>query len=96
MASVFGRNGTAGAIVVGSDDPLIVTSRTYNDQGEQGTYGQFIPSCSTEEVLNAGDRARLAQLISNNDFRTNTCRVPHGYDKWSFHYTLSFEFGTNL
>ncbi len=71
VASVLGRDGTSGAILVGGDAPLVVSSRTYNDQGEAGTYGQHIPGTGLGEALAEGQAARLVQLARTDDFRTN-------------------------
>jgi hypothetical protein len=72
VASVFGRSDTSGAIIIGSDQHLVVTSRTYNDQGEAaGTYGQFIPGVRLDLALGEGDPARLVQLTHNSRYRTN-------------------------
>ncbi len=71
LATVFGRQSTSGAIVIGADQPVVVTSRTYNDQGEDGTFGQFIPGYPLDSAMKEGGPARLVQLISNDDYRTN-------------------------
>ena len=54
-------NRLVGAILIGSDLPLAITSRTYNDQGDDGTYGQFI----------RGFHCRQPQLLSGC-FHSNT------------------------
>ena len=66
----FGRGDTAGAILVASDQPLQVTSRTYNDVPE-GTFGQFIPGIPALGAVGQGEEVRLIQLTRNEDFRTN-------------------------
>jgi PKD repeat protein len=71
VATTLGRQSVTGAIVVGSNQHLVVTSRTYNDQRDDGTFGQYIPGLVLETALAQGDPARLVQLASNNLYRTN-------------------------
>lgn len=66
----FGRSDASGAVLIGSDQPLIVTSRTYND-AETGTYGQFIPGIGLEDAVLDGESAWLIQLTRTPGFRTN-------------------------
>jgi len=61
---------TSGAILVASDEPLLVTSRTYNDAAS-GTYGQFVPGLPLDEAIGSGEKVRLIQLTRNGHFRTN-------------------------
>ncbi len=70
VGAVLGRENTSGAIFVGSEVPLLVSSRTYNDQGAEGTFGQFIPGYPLAAAQADGE-SRLVQLIRNNDYRTN-------------------------
>ncbi len=70
VAGLFGLESGAGAILVASDEPLQVTSRTYNDV-PGGTYGQFIPGSPVLRALERGEEARLIQLIRTEDYRTN-------------------------
>ncbi len=41
-ADLFGAPGSAGAVDVDADGPLVVTARTFNDSPD-GTFGQFLP-----------------------------------------------------
>ena len=68
--SMFGQNQASGAILVGSDQPLIVTSRTYNN-ASSGTYGQFIAGIPIGEAIGAGQKVRLIQLTRTGNYRTN-------------------------
>jgi len=70
VGETFGQSSASGALLVVSDQPLVVTSRTYND-ASSGTYGQFIAGVSTSRALGTGEQARLIQLTRNNDYRTN-------------------------
>jgi len=66
----FGRARASGAVLVGSEKSLIVSSRTYNNV-EGGTYGQFIPGIDIDEALEGGENATVIQLMENASFRTN-------------------------
>jgi len=68
--TVFGQSHASGAILVGSDQELTVTSRTYND-ASTGTYGQFIAGAPVEQGTGANTPGRLIQLTRNEDYRTN-------------------------
>ncbi len=74
VASTFQQSGTSGAILVGSDVPLIVTSRTYNETAS-GTYGQFVRGAPIGEAFGpsaVGWLAGLAQSATDGvGFRTN-------------------------
>ncbi len=71
VGSMFRGNNLAGAILLGSTQPLAITSRTYNDQGEDGTYGQFIPAAATGTLLKAGEEGVLLHLAKSAAYRTN-------------------------
>jgi Leucine-rich repeat (LRR) protein len=60
----------AGAVLVGSDLPLLVSSRTYND-AILGTYGQYIPGESMARAATIRDTAWLIQLTEDHQYRTN-------------------------
>jgi len=59
-----------GALLVASDGPLIVGTRTYND-GPNGSFGQFIAGEEFEGLPSDEGEVRLIQLTRNEDFRTN-------------------------
>jgi M6 family metalloprotease-like protein len=66
----FEQDPAGGSLLVGSDQPLIVSSRTYNN-APTGTYGQYIPGFPVEMAYSQADEVRLIQLTRNDDFRTN-------------------------
>jgi len=66
----FGESSTSGAIFICSDQPLMVSSRTYND-APSGTYGQHIGGSPVLTGIPGDHRAYLFQLTRNDDFRTN-------------------------
>jgi len=70
VSNTFGQNSSTGTILIGSDKPLLVTSRTYND-ASSGTYGQFVPGLSVDAALGPADEARLIGLTRSSGFRTN-------------------------
>ncbi len=70
MLSVFHESEAAGAILVGADQPLIVTSRTSND-APSGTYGQFIPGRAIGSGVTQDQAVHLIQLTRSSTFRTN-------------------------
>ena len=69
VAYLFNAQG-AGALLVGSDVPLRVSSRTYN-WTEAGTYGQSIPAQTEPDLLGPGEQAWLIGLHGNATYRTN-------------------------
>ena len=74
VASTFVESNASGAILVGSDVPLIVTSRTYNQTGA-GTYGQFVEGSPIGQAFGPGATAWLTglahSLTDTVGFRTN-------------------------
>ena len=72
VGSMFRQNNLAGALVMASSQPLVITSRTYNDPPEkEGTYGQFIPATLSSKLLKNGEEGILLHLAKNAGFRTN-------------------------
>jgi hypothetical protein len=70
--SLFHLDGDrSGGLQIQSQNGLVVTSRTYNDQGNAGTFGQTIPAKTEWEMLQAGDTGRMLQLAGTRTFRTN-------------------------
>jgi PKD repeat protein len=59
-----------GPLKITSDQPLIVTSRTYNDSAT-GTLGQDYDGFSGDSGLSAGQSALIAQLTHKEPYRTN-------------------------
>ncbi|MEN8164268.1 MAG: PKD domain-containing protein, partial [Acidobacteriota bacterium] len=70
VGTVFGRNRAAGAILVGGNQQLKTSLRTYNDAAS-GTFGQFIAGLAAGEAIGPAQPARLIQLTRNDDYRTN-------------------------
>jgi len=70
VAGLFGKTSVSGAILVGCDRQLLVSSRTYNDAAS-GTYGQFVPGIPASGALFTGEEARLIQLTRDSEYRTN-------------------------
>jgi hypothetical protein len=70
-ASLFGMSGTsAGSVEVSSDEPVLVTARTYN-QGVSGTFGQYLPGADDGQALASGQLGVLPHIKNTGDFRTN-------------------------
>ncbi len=68
--SLFDENNTSGAVLIGSSDVLLITSRTYND-ATSGTFGQYIPGIPIGQGTGTSDPIQLMQLTRNDTFRTN-------------------------
>ncbi len=60
-----------GAIQVSSDQPIAVTSRTYNDGGAAGTQGQYLDGVVASDGASAGQSFILMHLVNTAAFRTN-------------------------
>jgi hypothetical protein len=70
LPQLFSRTGTSGAILVGSQLPLVISSRTFNDAAA-GTYGQYIPGVRLSAAAGGTAETDLIQLTQNDDYRTN-------------------------
>jgi len=70
VGSLFGLSESGGAILVGSDVELLVSSRTFNDAAT-GTFGQFIPGLPLAAAVGSVDQPWLVQLTGTDRFRTN-------------------------
>lgn len=72
LSDVVARLGASGsgALEVLSDQPLKVTSRTY-DESSTGTFGQDYGAGSVDQGLGANQSAWLPQLRENDAYRTN-------------------------
>jgi hypothetical protein len=73
LETVFGvssADSIQGTIVVGSDQPLVLSARTYN-QAASGTYGQYLQACTMANSLAAGTTGYLPQMKSTSEYRTN-------------------------
>lgn len=70
VEDTFGRSSASGAILVGSSQPLLVTSRTYNN-ATSGTYGQYVAGQPLAEAISGTTAVRLIQLTKSANYRTN-------------------------
>ncbi|MFI5091390.1 MAG: hypothetical protein ACHP7P_15220, partial [Terriglobales bacterium] len=77
----------SGALEVQSDQPVVVTSRTYNQSGN-GTFGQDYASYSSASALGTGQSAWLPQLSENAAYRTNISLTNTGSTAASVNVTL--------
>jgi len=66
----FGLDDAAGPMLVASECPLAVTSRTFTG-GAGGTYGQEIPAIPMAELAEGGTARVLPMLRQDGAFRTN-------------------------
>ncbi len=79
VVTLFGRPtsaSTAGALHITADQPLRITSRTYN-QGATGTFGQYLPALGAADALTGSHRGYLLNL-KGIGFRTNVGLVNLG------------------
>ncbi len=76
----------SGALRIESDQPLRFTSRTYN-QGDAGTFGQYLPALGLSDVFAGADRGTLLNIKGGN-FRTNIGFVSLGDGACSLRVTL--------
>jgi len=60
-----------GGLWIASNNPLIITSRTYNTGGGKGTYGQYIPAIEKDKLNKNQNQVFLPNIIFNEDYRTN-------------------------
>ncbi len=75
--SIFGLDGTQGALAVHADQLLLATSRTFNN-APVGEFGQFIPARSIGEMAGVGERQVLPGAVQSTAFRTNLGLVAVG------------------
>lgn len=71
LFNLFGFSNNFGAIFFTSEKQFFITSRTYNDLGTAGTYGQFIPAINFNNFLNETEEGYLLNLTQTSSFRTN-------------------------
>jgi len=76
VVAQMGMTGS-GSIEVFSDQPLLASSRTYNESPE-GTFGLFLDGIPTRGSATTGDTVWLSQLRQNPAFRTNIGLVNSG------------------
>ena len=70
LFNVDPATGIAGALEIGSNVPLHIAARTFN-QTSTGTYGQFYPAITDSTALASGQVGVLPLLKKNSAFRTN-------------------------
>ena len=71
LVSAFGSSAAdAGVLHVISDQPIVITSRTFNATAA-GTYGQYLPALASADGIAAGARGYLPQLAKSASRRTN-------------------------
>ena len=81
LVSVFGVSTSAsvkGTLLIGSDQALAISSRTYNQENATRTYGQYYPALfvdypggHAEHAIATGDTGILAGLKKDAAYRTN-------------------------
>ena len=71
VGSLLGASGVSGAVRIIASATLMIGSRTYNDQGAAGTYGQSIEGVQTTSAFGNLSSPRLIQLTKNASYRTN-------------------------
>lgn len=92
--ATFGEASGTGGLQVSSDQPLIVTSRTYN-QTSAGTYGQDIPGVPLARTWSKGDTAVFPGL-TDNGFRANFGYFNESSEPVDLVLTLKSATGVNL
>ncbi len=85
-----------GSLEVWSSQPLVLTSRTYNDRGTAGTYGQFYDGYSPSQGLAANQVGVIPQLRQDANFRTNISATNTGTSPASVTLTLHLTNGTQV
>ena len=100
---VYGLGGSgSGPLEITSDQPLLVTARTYNQVSStascypDGTQGQDYPAAAASSGLNSGQSAYLAGLTEDSSYRTNIGVVNTGTGVASVLVSLFDGAGTQL
>ena len=70
VGTTFGAPDAVGAVMLGAQWPLFVSSRTAN-HADGGTFGQLVPAMDLNDLSTGTDAVRLLHLVSNGAFRTN-------------------------
>ena len=81
LVSRFGLASTAnskGTLRLLASEPILATSRTYNEKSATETFGQYYPALAASQGLVAGQTGVLAQIKKNAGFRTNVGAVNLG------------------
>jgi CubicO group peptidase (beta-lactamase class C family) len=85
----------SGALEVVSDQPLLATSRTFNESGT-GTFGLFLDGISPEDTTSRDTSVWLPQLRQNQAFRTNIGLLNTGGSRSRIRIVLYDGSGTEL
>jgi hypothetical protein len=96
LGSLFGLDGSSGSLrLIPADDsqPMLATSRTYNDTG-QGTYGQFIPA--VVDGFSGPGHVSVLHLDRNPSYRTNIGLCEVAGAEVEVRYALYSPTGSNL
>jgi len=70
IAGQLGVIDDKGTLEVLSNQPLFVTSRTFN-RSSMGTYGQYLAGMTVDEGLRSGESATVPQLMQTPEYRSN-------------------------
>jgi hypothetical protein len=72
VGTVCGVEGdTAGGLRLHADGDILMTTRTYTEREDGGTYGQFMEAVEAGRGFWPGDTGHLIGLKQNADYRTN-------------------------
>jgi PKD repeat protein len=94
VAYRFNFSGGSASLSIASDQPVVLSSRTYN-QGSTGTFGQDYVSSVPSAGAASGGVVYLPQLIENGSYRTNIALTNSGPDNATATVEL-FAGGTKL
>jgi hypothetical protein len=94
LLTKFQKDNAAGSIRFNSTKPLLVMSSTYNEAPE-GTSGQDLPAIPVDQLINAGDTARLSSLLGGG-FRTNLLLVNLSATELTLQLTMKNSSGAEL
>jgi hypothetical protein len=95
MVAELGHSGAGGVVLTASQPDLVAVSRTFAD-GDDGTYGQFIPALGREQELEGSVTYVVGGLAANNGFHTNLGILNLGDGPLSVQYTMFAPDGTEL
>jgi PKD repeat protein len=85
LVSLFGYPGSAsvyGSLVVASDVPVLVSSRTFNE-APSGSFGAYLPGVKAAQALSPGTTGLLLHLKKSVVYRTNVGVVNLGTESVS-------------
>jgi len=70
VASLFGDDGS-GVVTIEASTPIVLTARTYNQAGQDQTFGQSLPALTVDDAIPPGHAGCVLGLVENARFRTN-------------------------